>query len=209
MVYVGGKMLQFINWRIRVTLKDGRVLIGTFLAFDKHMNLVLADTDEYRVIKSMKKSSATSTGGKQAREEKRSLGLVLLRGEHVVALAAEQPPAPKPKTETLINKQQTGAGQVQPISTPGAGRGLTNVLQNAPIGGMGMGMGRGMAMPPFAGAPFHPPPPPPGHMAGFQAPPPPPQFAAGRGMPMQQMQMPMPMPMPMQMQPPPQTQQPR
>jgi len=114
-------MLQFINYRMRITIQDNRILIGKFMAFDKHMNLIIGDCEEFRKIVPKGK------GKGEEREEKRPLGLVLIRGECVVSLSVEGPP---PAEDTRMSKE--GAA--------GAGRGVPS--------------GRGIAPPPVTQAPL-------------------------------------------------------
>lgn len=126
-------MLSLINYRLRVTLNDGRQLTGQMLAFDPHMNLVLADTEEFRKLKRRKggaasaaKSKAGNDGGEDDEEEdddesstapmpsaeqKRALGLIILRGETIVSLSVEGPP-PADK----------GVGVGGPVSTSSQGQ---------------------------------------------------------------------------------------
>ena len=116
-------MLNYINYRMKVTLQDSRCLVGTFLAFDKHMNLVLGDCEEFRSIRSRRSSAVV-----EEKVEKRLLGLVLLRGENVVSLTIEGPPPPEDNQNIVMG----GPGIARP-----AGRGLPPA---APMGGMPMGL---------------------------------------------------------------------
>lgn len=84
-------MLSLVLWRIRVTLNDNRQLVGQMLAFDRHMNLVIAECEEFRRIK-QKKKGHNEDDATPSQELKRSLGLVILRGEMIVSLAVEGPP---------------------------------------------------------------------------------------------------------------------
>jgi small nuclear ribonucleoprotein B and B' len=82
-------MLSLINWRLKITINDGRALTGQMLAFDKHMNLVLAECEEFRRVRPKKKPGQETL---PEQELKRTLGLVILRGETVVSISVEGPP---------------------------------------------------------------------------------------------------------------------
>lgn len=85
-------MTTLVHYRLKVTLNDGRQLVGQMLAYDKHMNFVLAECEEFRTVKG--KKSATTPAGEPTPtvQQKRTLGLVILRGETIVSVSVEGPP---------------------------------------------------------------------------------------------------------------------
>ncbi|KAJ5731213.1 uncharacterized protein N7483_005721 [Penicillium malachiteum] len=166
-----GKMANLINYRMRVTLNDGRQMTGQMLAFDKHMNLVLADTEEFRRIKRKSKAAPGSTGTPQVEaEEKRTLGLTIVRGAQVVSCSVDGPPPADPSARLGATGPTIGAAAALAagpgVSKP-AGRGL-------PVGLGGPVPGVGGPAPPSGFGGF--PPGPPGGFPGA-----PPGFAGGRG----------------------------
>lgn len=76
------RLLQMINCRVKVILTDGKYMIGQLLAYDKHMNLVIDDCEEFRNTKSKTKENS--------KELRRSLGLVVIRGENVMSLIPDE-----------------------------------------------------------------------------------------------------------------------
>ncbi|KAK5828075.1 hypothetical protein F5H01DRAFT_262589, partial [Linnemannia elongata] len=119
------KMIPLLNFRLRIILQDTRVMTGHMLAFDKHMNLVLSDCEEFRRIKPKTSSSGTVA---QEREQKRTLGLIILRGETIVSMSVDAPPHPALEgQQARLPQAYTRTG----IAVP-AGCGLTG-----PIRGVG------------------------------------------------------------------------
>jgi len=169
-------MLQFINYRMRVTIEDSRVIVGKFMAFDKFMNIILGDAEEFRKVSGKGKLKG------EEREEKRTLGLVLIRGENVVSLSVEGGP---PLEENRMKANTSVA------AGPGVGRAAGRAIAmsagpvpglTGPIRGVGAppqsvmipGVPPGRGLPP--GMPGGPPGgPPPGMPMGYPPP--------GRGMP--------------------------
>ncbi|PFH60482.1 hypothetical protein XA68_10872 [Ophiocordyceps unilateralis] len=179
-----GKMIGYINWRMRVILNDGRQMTGQMCAFDKHMNLVLADTEEFRRVK-RRQSKAPAPGAEPVTqvvevEEKRTLGLIIIRGAHIVSVSVESPPPADPSAR--LGKNVTGGITSTLSAGPGvakpAGRGAPPPSLAGPAAGVGGGAPPGF--PAFPGQPPFgrggPPPgypgvwPPPGFPANFTGP---------------------------------------
>lgn len=155
------------------------------------MNLVLTDTEEFRKVKRRQaKSTAPAAPGSAAAatevEEKRTLGLIILRGTNIVSASVEGPPPSDPSARLGTSVPGAGVATLQAgagISRP-AGRGLP-----VGLGGPAMGIG-GPAPPGGFGFPGGAPPPPfggrGGPPAGFGGPPPgfqPPPGGRGFGAP--------------------------
>lgn len=103
---------------MRVTIQDGRQLVGKFMAFDRHMNLVLGDCEEFRRL------PPKPGMPKEEREDRRTLGLLLLRGEEVVSMTVEGPPLQEDSRGRQAASAQPG---------PGAGRAAGRGIPTAPL----------------------------------------------------------------------------
>jgi len=125
----GNKMLQYVNWRMRIQISETRTLLGTFMAYDKHMNLVLGDCEEYRRVSRKKEKEGE-------KEEKRMLGLLLLRGENVISLSAETPPPPKPRAQLAVGVAP-GVGKAAGRGMPAAPLAAAPKGLSGPVRGVG------------------------------------------------------------------------
>ena len=116
------------------------------------MNLVLADTEEFRRTRRKGKAAPGATQQVTETEERRAIGLTSIRGAHVISLSVAGPPPADPAARLGANSGPSTAAAL--AAGPGvarpAGRGLPVGLTGpAPgVGAPGPGFGGG-----FPGAP--------------------------------------------------------
>ena len=126
------------------------------------MNLVLADTEEFRRVKRKPTKGQSAPGSSSAplveSEEKRTLGLTIVRGTNIISLTAESPPPADPSAR-LGTSAPGGPGAVPPTMAAGpgisrpAGRGLPVGLTGPAAGVGGPGPGGFGGFPPPGGFP--------------------------------------------------------
>lgn len=141
----------------------------------QHMNLVLADTEEFRRVKRKPTKSAQSAPGSTQpalveSEEKRTLGLTIVRGTHIVSCSVDGPPPAEPSSRLGAS----APGGTATLPTLAAGPGVSRPAgRGLPVGLSGPAVGVGGPAPPGGFPGF-----PPGGFPGAA----PPGFA-GRGGP--------------------------
>jgi small nuclear ribonucleoprotein B and B' len=120
------------------------------------MNLVLADTEEFRRTRRKGKAAPGATQQITETEERRAIGLTIIRGAHVISLSVDGPPPADPAAR-LGGASGGGPSTVATLAAgPGisrpAGRGLPVGL-TGPAPGAGFGPPGGFGGPPGLGAP--------------------------------------------------------
>ncbi|CAD2093617.1 small nuclear ribonucleoprotein-associated protein B, putative [Plasmodium vinckei brucechwatti] len=138
------RLESWLQYRVRVTISDTRYYVGTFLSYDRHMNIVLVDAEEFRRVKCKENNS---------KEIKRVVGLILIRGDNIVSFTAERAPVNKKTTSNITNKGiATGRG----ISLNNYVPMQNNMVPNMPTG-VGLNMGTSKNLTPTINPGFRPP----------------------------------------------------
>lgn len=112
------------------------------------MNLVLADTEEFRRVrrkaaKGAQNATGTNSAATVESEEKRTLGLTIVRGTHIVSLSVDGPPPADPSAR-LGTGATGGSGAGGPNATLSAGPGISRPAgRGLPVGLTGPAAGVG------------------------------------------------------------------
>lgn len=94
-------LTSLLNCVVDVILSDTVYFHGTLIGYDKHLNLVIRNCDEIRIV----------DGQTQSEHH----GLIIMRGSFVKVAASQQTPPDRPKPQGL-SRFETGVGTVKPFS---------------------------------------------------------------------------------------------
>jgi len=106
------KLRRLLNRNMKITMTDGRTLIGMFLCTDKNCNVILGSCQEYlnyelveaqqkrqQQLQQKSESPLSSEGSEESAsteeigpiEEPRVLGLAMVPGHHIVSIHVDDP----------------------------------------------------------------------------------------------------------------------
>ena len=116
------------------------------------MNVVLVDTEEFRATKKSIQQASLTNDPSKIHEEKRTLGLVIIRGETIVSVTVEAPPPSDPSMR--LGGLQPGPGIAKSIGR-GTTPSLSGPVSTRPLPPSGFGQPRpsGFGQPSGFGAP--------------------------------------------------------
>ncbi|KAJ4477855.1 hypothetical protein C8J55DRAFT_90138 [Lentinula edodes] len=91
------ELRQLLTSTLRITVDDGRIFLGSFIGTDQPMNILLADTEEYRI--------ESLEAGQNDREPSpgRFVGQVLIPWKIIRKIEVQETAQPQPRTRAQPN----------------------------------------------------------------------------------------------------------
>ena len=106
--YVNLKIRDLLNRRLRVSVQDGRIIIGTFVCVDPDCNMILSQCNEY------------TPDALEDSDVPRRLQLAMIPGKYATRIeVGKQPERPNPKCGRCSPNESTESTK-QPTPTEGS-----------------------------------------------------------------------------------------
>ncbi|EJD54956.1 hypothetical protein AURDEDRAFT_25718, partial [Auricularia subglabra TFB-10046 SS5] len=83
------QLQSYLTKVMRIAIADGRVFLGMFACIDKDRNIVLVNTEEFRVSGPQQQQDTFSRSASSGIEGGRYVGMVMIPWKHVVSAEVE------------------------------------------------------------------------------------------------------------------------